>query len=152
MELLKTLKLTRYQRNSRNNPALERRIKLVARISEQIQLAENPNYKQISVRTVADDSGEIREVEVSKRVLCWWRVGADGTVELTVRYGSRVLELAKDMDAVELASVDELVGVLEQFKAAAERGEMDDMVAAQLAKRKRVNTLSPHKPKIELVD
>ena len=36
--------------------------------------------------------------------------------------------------------MDELVGVLEQFEAAAERGEMDDMVAAQLAKRKRVNT------------
>ena len=57
MELLKTLKLTRYQRNNRNNPVLERRIKLVARISEQIQLAENPNYKQISVRTVADENG-----------------------------------------------------------------------------------------------
>ena len=50
-----------------------------------------------------------------------------------------MLELAKGMDAVELASTDELVGVLEQFKTAAELGEMDDMVAAQLAKTKRVN-------------
>ena len=145
MELLKTLKLTQYQRNNSVNPVLQRRIKLAAGITEQIQLAENPNYKQISVRTVADDSGEIREVEVSKRVLRWWRVDVDGTVELTVRYGSRVLELAKGMDAVELASVDELVGVLEQFKAAAERGEMDDMVAAQLAKRKPVNTQKQQK-------
>lgn len=140
MELLKTLKLTQYQRNNRNNPVLQRRIKLAAGITEQIQLAENPNYRQISVRTVADDSGELREVEVSKRALRWWHVGADGTVKLTVRYGSRVLELAKGMDAVELTSADELVSVLEQFKAAAERGEMDDMIAAQLAKRKRVNT------------
>ena len=140
MELLKTLKLTRYQRNFTLNPVLKRRIKLAAGISEQIQLAENPHYKAISVRTVADDNGGVREVEVSKRVLRWWRVGADGTVELTVRYGSRILELAKGMDAVELASVDELVGVLEQFKAAAVRGEMDDMIAAQSAKRKRVNT------------
>ena len=140
MELLKTLKLTRYQRSNTNHPVLQRRIKLVARISEQILLAENPNYKSLSVHTVADDSGELREVEVSKRVLRWWRVGADGTVELTVRYGSRILELAKGMDAVELASADELVGVLEQFKAAAVRGEMDDMIAAQSAKRKRVNT------------
>ena len=114
MELLKTLKLTRYQRSNTNNPVLQRRIKLAG--------------------------GELRTVEVNKRVLRWWRVDVDGTVELTVRYGSRVLELAKGMDAVELASTDELVGVLEQFKAAAERGEMDDMVAAQLAKRKRVNT------------
>ena len=72
-------------------------------------------------------------------------MGADGSVELTVRYGSRVLELAKGMDAVELASTDELVPVLEQFKAAAERGEMDDMIAAQLAKRKRVNTIKAEK-------
>ena len=138
MELLKTLKLTRYQRSNTDNPVLQRRIKLAAGISEQIQLAQNPNCKSHSVCTVADDSGELRTVEVNKRVPRWWRV--DGTVELTVRYGIRVLELAKGLDAVELASVDELVGVLEQFKAAAERGEMDDMVAAQLAKRKRVNT------------
>ena len=137
MELLKTLKLTQYQRSNTNNPILQGRIKLAAGISEQIQLAENPHYKLISVRTVADDNGDVREVEVSKRVLRWWRVDVDGTVELTVRYGSRVLELAKGMDAVELVSTDELVGVLEQFKAAAEQGEM---VAAQLAKRKRVNT------------
>ena len=140
MELLKTLKLTQYQRSNTNNPVLHRRIKLAAGISEQILLAENPNYKQISVQTVADDNGGVRAVEVSKRVLRWWRVGVDGSVELTVRYGSRVLKLAKGMDAVELASADELVPVLEQFKAAAERGEMDEMIAAQLAKTKRVNT------------
>ena len=85
MELLKTLKLTRYHRNNRNNPVLLRRIKLAAGISQLIQLAENPNYKQISVRTVADDSGDVPEVEVSKRVFRCWRVGADGTVQLTVR-------------------------------------------------------------------
>ena len=36
MELLKTLKLSQYQRNNRNNPALQRRIKLAAGIIEQI--------------------------------------------------------------------------------------------------------------------
>ena len=145
MELLNTFKLIRYQQNHSKNPVLQRRIKLAAGISEQVQLAKNPNYKPISVRAVAGDSGDVREVEVSKRVLRWWRVAVDGTVELTVRYGSRVLEFAKGMDAVELASVNELVSVLEQFKAAAERGEMDDMVAAQLAKRKRVNTQKQQK-------
>ena len=76
---------------------------------------------------------------------CVGGVWVDGTVELIVRYGSRVLELAKGLDAVELASVDELVPVLEQFKAAAERGEMDEMIAAQLATRKRVNIQKQHK-------
>ena len=140
MELLKTLKLPQYQRNNTSNPVLQRRVKLAAGISEQIQLAQNTNYKSVSVRAVADDNGGVPAVEVEKRVLRWWCMSTDGTVQLTVRYGSRVLELAKGMDAVELSSVDELVPVLEQFKAAAELGEMDDMVAAQLAKTKRVNT------------
>ena len=140
MELLKTLKLPQYQRNNTSNPVLQRRVKLAAGISEQIQLAQNPNYKSVNVRAVADDNGGVRAVGVEKRVLRWWCMSTDGTVQLTVRYGSRVLELAKGMDAVELASTDELVPVLEQFKAAAELGEMDDMVAAQLAKTKRVNT------------
>ena len=47
MELLKTLKLTRYQRNNSNNPILQRRIKLAAGISEQIQLAENPTINSL---------------------------------------------------------------------------------------------------------
>ena len=71
MELLKTLKLTRYQRHNFNNPALRRRIKLADGVSEQIQLAQDLHYKLISQRTVADDSGETREVEVGKRVLRW---------------------------------------------------------------------------------
>ena len=36
-------------------------------------------------------------------------MGADGSVQLTVRYGSRVLEFAKGMDAVELARMNWLV-------------------------------------------
>ena len=104
--------------------------------SGQILLAQDPNCKSHSVRTAADDSGKLREVEVSIRVLRQWRVSANGSVELTVCYGSRVLELAKGKDAVELASKDKLVPVLEQFKAAAEQGEMDDMMAGTVGKAK----------------
>ena len=65
MELLKTLKLTQYQRNTANTSVLQRRIKLAAGISEQILLAENLNDKQVSVHTVADEDGGVRTVEVS---------------------------------------------------------------------------------------
>ena len=67
---------------------------------------------------------------------CWY-VGADGTAQLTIYYGSRVLELAKDLDAVRLVTTDDLVGLLEQIKTAAEE---DEMIALQLATRKCVNT------------
>ena len=151
MQLLKTLKLTQYQRSNANNPVLQSRIKLAAGITEQIQLAGNPNYKQISVHTVADGSGELREVEVGKRVLRWWCVGADGTVELTVRYGSKPLELAKK-NAVELAGEAELVGTLEQIRAAVEQGEFDELIEQQAAWLNRVNTIKAEKPKIEFAD
>ena len=65
-----------------------------------------------------------------------WCVGTDGTAQLTIYYGSRVLELVKDLDAVRLVTTDDLVGLLEQIKTAAEE---DEMIALQLATRKCVN-------------
>ena len=64
----------------------------------------------------------------------------DGKLQSTVRDYSRVLALDKGLNAVELCSTDELVGVLEQFKTAADSGKMNEMIAAQLATRKLVNT------------
>ena len=64
----------------------------------------------------------------------------DGKVQSTVRDYSRVLALDKGLNAVELCSTDELVGVLEQFKTAADSVKMNEMIAAQLGTRKLVNT------------
>ena len=58
----------------------------------------------------------------------------------TVWYGGRILEPGEGLDAVELASADELVRVLEQFKTAAVLGKMGEMIAVHLAKTKLVNT------------
>jgi len=145
MELLKTLKLVKYERTGQIDAVELRRHKLIVKINEQIDLATNANTKVSERFVVKDNEGDEKEISVEKRVLRWWQIGMNGKIKLTIRYGSRVLELAKGMDAVELASTDELVPVLEQFKAAAERGEMDDMIAAQLAKRKRVNTIKAEK-------
>ena len=145
MELLKTLKLVKYERTGQIDAVELRRHKLIVKINEQIDLATNANTKVSERFVVKDNEGDEKEISVEKRVLRWWQIGMNGKIKLTIRYGSRVLELAKGMDAVELASTDELVSVLEQFKAAAERGEMDDMIAAQLAKRKRVNTIKAEK-------
>ena len=145
MELLKKLKLVKYERTGQIDAVELRRHKLIVKINEQIDLATNANTKVSERFVVKDNEGDEKEISVEKRVLRWWQIGMNGKIKLTIRYGSRVLEFAKGMDAVELASADELVPVLEQFKAAAERGEMDDMIAAQLAKRKRVNTIKAEK-------
>ena len=94
----------------------------------------------------------MQQVQRSKRIRRWWTVKADGTVQLTIRYGSKPLELAKGKNAVEIASESELVGTLEQIRAAVEQGELDELIEAQAAWRNRVNTIKAEKPKIEFAD
>ena len=57
-------------------------------------------------------------------------MGTNGTAQLTICYCSRVLELAKGLDAVRLATTDDSVSVLEQIKTAAEQGKMGEMIAS----------------------
>lgn len=54
----------------------------------------------------------------------------NGKLALTLRYGAKVIELAKGKTAVELASEKELVGVLELLKGAVLDGELDTQIEA----------------------
>ena len=77
-------------------------------------------------RSIADPGTGLRkQVEVSKRVKQWWFIADNGKLALSVRYGARLLELAKGKYAVELASEKELVPTLEIIKAAVLAGELD---------------------------
>ena len=91
-------------------------------------------------------------VQRSERIRRWWSVKADGTVQLTMRYGSKPLELAKGKNAVEIASQSELVSTLEQIQTAVKQGEFDELIEQQKAWRNRVNTIKAEKPKIEFAD
>ena len=57
-------------------------------------------------------------------------MGTNGTAQLTIYYCSRVLELAKGLDAVKLATTDDSVGILKQTKTASGQGKMDKMIAS----------------------
>ena len=85
---------------------------------------------------VKDNEGDEKEISVEKRVLRWWQIGMNGKIKLTIRYGSRPLQFAKGLDAIEVADTNEMVGVLEKFREATERGELDTLIAEQIAKRK----------------
>jgi hypothetical protein len=64
-------------------------------------------------------------VEVGKRVKAWWFVTDAGKLALSVRYGTKVLELAKGKYAVEVAAEKDLVATFETIKAAVLAGELD---------------------------
>ena len=57
---------------------------------------------------------------------------------LQVRYGTRVLELAKGKNSIDVGSTAELLGALEVVKRAVEAGELDTHIdAASAAVRAR---------------
>ena len=105
------------------------------RIWEQIQLAtaqaNGSQFAPVKFRTFTDaETGLRRQVEVPKRVKAWWFTADNGKTAISVRYGARVLELAKGKFAVEVSAPAELVPTLEIIKAAVEAGELDTQMEA----------------------
>ena len=45
-----------------------------------------------------------------------------------MRYGSRVLDIAKGKNAIEIASMNDLIAVIETVKSAVETGELDAQI------------------------
>jgi hypothetical protein len=117
-------------------PAVQvRRNKLAKRLWEQAELAKaqqaGTQFTATKFRTVVEnDTGLRKQVEVNKRIKQWWFTTDGGKLALSVRYGARLLELAKGKFAVELASEKELVPTLEIIKAAVLAGELDAAIDA----------------------
>ena len=69
-------------------------------------------------------------MEVTKRVKQWWFVAESGKLVLNIRYGARLIELAKGKSSIEMANATELVPTLELVKRAVEAGELDAQIEA----------------------
>lgn len=67
-------------------------------------------FAPIKFRSVVEnDTGIRRQVEMPKRAKPWWFVTDTGKLALSVRYGTKVLELAKGKMAVEVGTEKDLV-------------------------------------------
>ena len=143
MSALNGLKFVSAKRPQNVAPIVQRRNKLSNQLFEQIELARNMGegklYAPLRVRSVKDKyTGERKLVEAIKRVKQWWFVAENGRVCLQVRYGTRVLELAKGKNSIEVGTVAELLPVLETVKKCVEAGELDAQIdAASAAVRAR---------------
>jgi hypothetical protein len=118
-----------------------RRNKLAKRLWEQIELAKAQQagiqFAPTKFRTVVDsETGLRKQVEISKRVKAWWFVAENGKLSLCVRYGTKVLELAKGKHAVEVGTEKDLVSVLEVIKTAVLAGELDAAIVTAAEKLK----------------
>ena len=135
MTALANLKLVNAKRPARLSPAMQRRNNVAKRIYEQIELAksklEGKTFSPTRLRTVKDaETGLNKTVSVPKRVKEWWFTTNNGKLCVSLKYGAKVIELAKGKTAVELASEKELVATLEALKQAVEGGELDAQIEA----------------------
>lgn len=143
MSALNSLKLVAAKRPQSASPVVQRRNKLSKQLFEQIELAkctaDSRAYAPIRLRTLKDKhTGERKTVEAVKRVKQWWFVADSGRMCLQVRYGSKVMELAKGKNSIDVGNAAELVGVLETVKRCVESGELDAQIeAASAAVRER---------------
>ncbi len=135
MNALNGLKLVAAHKPTRISAIQQRRNKLAKRLVEQAEMAKAQQngiaFTPTKFRTITDtETGLRKQVETQKRVKAWWFVAENGKLVLSVRYGTKVLELAKGKWAVELAGEKDLLPVLETLKAAVLAGELDAQIDA----------------------
>ena len=133
MSALTTLKLTAAQKPTNIPQVQQRRNKLVKRLWEQAELAKaqqaGTTFSPIKFRTHTDaETGVRKQVETNKRVKAWWFVTDAGKLALSVRYGTKVLELARGKYAIEVGAEKDLVTTLDVIKAAVLAGDLDAVI------------------------
>lgn len=133
MSTLNTLKLVAAKPQRENNPVIQRRQKLLAKLDEQIALAAakaaGTVYTAMRSKRVKDANGNVSVVQQPKRLKAWFWAVDGGKVCVAVKYGNKVVELAKGRTAVETTAA-ELGAVLATVKKAVEAGELDTQIEA----------------------
>jgi len=132
MSTLSALKLTAAKRSTGISPQVQRRLKLIKKIDDQVALAKalatGGTYTTSRYRTVRDEDGGSRSVEIQKKVRPWWFPTEAGKIALSIRYGARVVEISKGKSAIEVTSGDDLINALVLVKKAVEAGELDAQI------------------------
>jgi hypothetical protein len=133
MSTLDTLKLVAVKKPTHTPTVVIRRNKLASKVWEQLQLAksqiEGTQFVVKKFRSFTDkESGLRKQVEMPKRLREWWFKNEQGKVCVAIKYGTRVLELAKGKHSIEVGSADELIKALELVKQAVELGELDQQL------------------------
>ena len=134
MSLISKLKLVASKRERNLSPIMVRRHKLSTKIGEQLDLARSQKngtlYAPKRLKTITNEAGERVVVETTKRVKEWFWTTPNNKINLSVRYGSKTLELAKGKNAIELGTQDELIETLALLQQVVIGGELDEQMAA----------------------
>jgi hypothetical protein len=135
MSGLSALKFVVTKRQQGSSPAHAKRQKLSNKIHEQIQMAKavqsGTEFRPVKLRKVMDqETGEMRQVELPKRLKPWWWPSEGGKMCITVRYGARTLEVIEGKNAIETDSLEGVITTLEVLRGAVDAGELDARIEA----------------------
>ena len=133
-KLLSSLTIVQAKRQSLADPIVFRRMKLIRKLDEQINLANavlnGTTYDVKRLKTIQNEqSGEIRSFEVVRNVRPMFFKATNNKLCVQVRYGSKVVELAKGKNAIQVDDEKTLVKVLETVRSAVFDGELDEQIA-----------------------
>ena len=138
--ILSTFNITESQKRKVVDKPTVRRNKLLAKLDEQILAAEaaikGEEYFGKKNVTETDEDGNKTTTTVPKRVNKWFYTN-DGTEWfLEIKYGNRVLQLAKDKTAIIVGALENMVTVIEQVKEAVAAKELDNAIESAFMSKK----------------
>ena len=135
MTIIASLKVTNADRPRQQPVIVQRRNKLINALHDQLELAraeaEGREYLKTRRRHMKNTvTGEYAEAVVSRKPRAWFWTANDGKVYISLRYGTRVIEIAKGKSAIEVGEKRQLVPVIEALKQAVAAGELDNHLNA----------------------
>src|ERR1019366_6000395 len=143
MTQLKSLTFAALPKLTAADPVICRRNKLIVRLQQQVQLAQDPQFTLTRQKWIADEHGVKQLRELKKRVRAWWRTDTAGAVVLNVRDGAKPIEFAPGKAAIAVGKKEKLIPTIETVIAAVEAGELDSILgqmsksSSQFVKGKR---------------
>lgn len=140
MSHLKTLKLTSaVPVRAAIDPVQRSREKMIAALAEQKQMAEAKIAGQAFTPTHIvrrkNTEGVRVEVEAPKRVRQGWFTDGNGKVFFALRYAGKVIEFAKDKNAIEAGELSALPKIIDTLVEAVRAGELDAQLITAAAER-----------------
>jgi hypothetical protein len=119
---LADVKLVSAVRPAFQDPVALKRSKFISRVSEQLEIANLLMKGEQIPFTSFNDPVSLRR---PRKVSPWWWTDKDGKYLMTIKYGSKVIELAKGKSAVQAETLDQIIEVLKSLKLATSNGELD---------------------------
>jgi hypothetical protein len=140
MSYLAKLTVTQLKRPQGLTPQEARRTKLIAKLEEQLALAQalskGERYLITKPAWTRDPDGNRVRVQRERQVRPWWWSEGEG-VCMVMRYGARQLELVKGKRGIMIATPGMLPGAINTLIQAVRAGELDAVIDAAITETKR---------------